>query len=413
MIGSRSVKPDSASHGGPVYSLGAESEGAGSAIMTPGGNMSRLRLGLVFGGRSLEHEISILSARSILGALNRDRYEILLLAVDREGRWQVLSESEIPEGQPFSGQPVILPAHSGGSQQAALIPWMNSHADPTPTHEPTQPLALDVIFPIVHGAGGEDGALQGLLELSEVAYVGSGVLSSAIQMDKDIAKKLLAQAGLPVLPWLEFRRHELIGPGIDAACQKIQQELEYPLFIKPANSGSSVGINRALDRETLVEALHEAMEFDEKLIVEQGIEAREIEIAVLGNEEPQASVPGEIVPDHDFYDYEAKYLDDSTRLLVPAPMSDDEVQTLQAMSIRAFRALEAEGMARVDFLMDKKTGAFYVNELNSLPGFTDGSMYPQLWKATGLSYADLLDRLVDLALERRDRKARLKKHYAQ
>ena len=375
--------------------------------------MSRLRLGLVFGGRSLEHEISILSARSILGALNRDRYEILLLAVDREGRWQVLNESEIPEGPPFSGQPVILPPHSGQNQQGELIPRMASHSGSDSTQRPTEALALDVIFPIVHGAGGEDGALQGLLELSEIAYVGSGVLSSAMQMDKDIAKKLLALAGLPVLPWLEFRRHELIGPGLDAACQKIQRELEYPLFIKPANSGSSVGINRALDQATLMEALHEAMEFDDKLIVEQGIEAREIEIAVLGNEEPQASVPGEIVPGHDFYDYEAKYLDDSTRLLVPAPVDDEAVRTLQEMSIRAFRALEAEGLARVDFLMDKNTGALYINELNSLPGFTDGSMYPQLWKATGLTYPDLLDRLVDLALERRDRKARLKKHYGQ
>ena len=375
--------------------------------------MSKLRLGLVFGGRSLEHEISILSARSILGALNRDRYEILLLAVDREGRWQVLDESEIPESPPFSGQPVLLPAHGGQTGRGELIPMMDSHTGSTSVGIPGEALALDVIFPIVHGAGGEDGALQGLLELSEIAYVGSGVLSSAIQMDKDVAKKLLSLAGLPVLPWLSFRRHELVGPGLEAACKKVQSELEYPLFIKPANSGSSVGINRALDQEALMEALREAMEFDDKLIVEKGIEAREIEIAVLGNEEPQASVPGEIVPGHDFYDYEAKYLDDSTQLLVPAPVDKKEVKTLQEMAIRAFQALEAEGMARVDFLMDKNTSALYINELNSLPGFTDGSMYPQLWKATGLPYADLLDRLVELALARRDRKARLKKHYGQ
>ena len=375
--------------------------------------MSRLRLGLIFGGRSLEHEISILSARSILGSLNRDRYEILLIAIDHEGRWQVLSENEIPDNAPFSGQSVVLPAHRGQAQSGSLVPLRSSAPDSIPEGNPAEELGLDVLFPIVHGAGGEDGALQGLLELSEIAYVGSGVLSSAVQMDKDIAKKLLSLAGLPVLPWLSFRRHELLGAGLESVCTQIETDLEYPLFIKPANSGSSVGINRALDRKTLVEALREAMEFDDKLIVEQGIEAREIEIAVMGNDDPQASIPGEIVPTHDFYDYEAKYLDDSTQLLVPAPVEDEEVRTLQAMSIRAFRAVEAEGMARVDFLKDRNTGEVYINELNSLPGFTSGSMYPRLWEATGLGYGDLLDRLVDLALERRDRKARLKRNYGE
>ncbi|MEE3328693.1 MAG: D-alanine--D-alanine ligase family protein [Myxococcota bacterium] len=373
--------------------------------------MSKLRLGLVFGGRSLEHEISILSARSILGALDPERYEILLLAVDREGQWQALSGNEIPDTPRLSGHAVFLTGHASRAHHGELIPLAALETDSEPEGLPSEALALDVIFPIVHGAGGEDGSLQGLLELSEVAYVGSGILSSALQMDKDIAKKLLSLANLPVLPWLDFRRHELTGPGLEKVCDKILKELGYPLFIKPANSGSSVGINRALDRQQLIAALNEAVQFDDKVIVEQGIEAREIEVAVLGNEDPQASIPGEIVPSHDFYDYEAKYLDDSTRLLVPAPLAEDEARRLQEMAILAFRALEAEGMARVDFLMERNTGALYINELNSLPGFTDGSMYPRLWEETGLPYTDLLDRLVDLALERRDRKAGLKKQY--
>ena len=373
--------------------------------------MKKLRLGLLFGGRSLEHEISILSARSILNALNRDRYQIVLIAVDRSGHWQQLSADEIPDEDSVSGHPVVLPPHVSGSHQAELLSLAALQPESSSSPTSAQDLSLDIIFPIVHGAGGEDGSLQGLLELSEVAYVGSGVLGSALQMDKDIAKKLLAAAGLPVLPWVDLRRHELMEAGLEASCARIEEALDYPLFVKPANSGSSVGINRALNREELIDALNEAMQFDDKLLVEKGIEAREIEVAVLGNEEPQASVPGEIIPGHAFYDYEAKYLDGSTRLVVPASLSEDEVHTLQEKAVQAFRVLEAGGMARVDFLMDKKTGQIYINELNSLPGFTDGSMYPRLWAATGLPYAQLLDRLVDLALERRECKDRLKKHY--
>ena len=387
-----------------------EGHGVGYDAET-GGDMRKLRLGLLFGGRSLEHEISILSARSILNALDPDRYEIVLIAVDRSGHWQQLSAEEIPHEAPLSGHPVVLPPHVSGSQQAELLSVAALQSESTSVTLSPEDLSLDLIFPIVHGAGGEDGSLQGLLELSEVAYVGSGVLGSALQMDKDIAKKLLASAGLPVLPWVNLRRHELVGTGLESSCAKIEEALDYPLFIKPANSGSSVGINRALDRQELMAALDEAMQFDDKLLVEQGIEARELEVAVLGNEEPQASVPGEIIPGHAFYDYDAKYLDDSTRLVVPAPLCEEEIRTLQENAVQAFRALEAEGMARVDFLMDQKTGQIYINELNSLPGFTDGSMYPRLWEATGLPYARLLDRLVDLALERRERKARLKRHY--
>lgn len=375
--------------------------------------MSKLRLGLVFGGRSLEHEISILSARSILAALNPDRYEILLLAVDREGQWRLLSGTGIPEEAPLNGPGVILPGHASRTHHKELISLGMLESETGSPALSAEALALDVIFPIVHGAGGEDGALQGLLELSEIAYVGSGILSSAVQMDKDVAKKLLSLAGLPVLPWLSFQHHELEGQALEVACDRIQEELGYPLFVKPANSGSSVGINRALDRTQLMDALREALQFDDKLIIEKGIEAREIEVAVLGNEEPEASVPGEIVPGHEFYDYEAKYEDDSTQLLVPAPLTENEAGQIREMAVTAFRAVEAEGMARVDFLMERSTGALYINELNSLPGFTSGSMYPRLWKATGLPYPELLDRLVDLAVERRERKARLKKHYGE
>jgi D-alanine-D-alanine ligase len=364
--------------------------------------MAKLRVGLLFGGRSVEHEVSISSAASILQALDPKRYDVSLIGVDQAGRWYLGAGAALLPDAKIDGEEVLLPAVPA---ESTLIPVASDAGSPSPVG-----LALDVIIPIIHGRGGEDGALQGLLELAEVAYVGSGVLSSAIQMDKDVAKRLLAAAGLPVTPWVVVQSH-VLETGMEGVLDQVAQELDYPVFVKPANSGSSVGIAKASDREELRRALLDAARYDTKLIAEQGVDAREIEVAVLGNEAPEASVPGEIKPTHDFYDYEAKYHDESTELLIPAELSEAQSQQLQEFAIAAFRALEAEGLARVDFLIERETGKVYINELNSLPGFTDASMYPRLWEASGLSYSGLLDRLIELALERRRTRAKLETSY--
>jgi len=363
--------------------------------------MEKLRIGLLFGGRSVERDVSIVSARSILAALDQSRYEISLLAVDPQGRWH-LAEAHTALSAALEEGCVFLAAEPGSTT------LVRAEHGATPAPEPlggaTQ---LDVIFPIIHGRGGEDGALQGLLELAEVAYVGSGVLSSAVQMDKDIAKRLLSAAGLPVTPWISFRAFELDQIGLPAAAERAEAEIGFPVFVKPANSGSSIGIARAESIPELVAALADARRYDRKVIVEASVDAREIEVAVLGNDEPEASIPGEIRAAQSFYDYEAKYLDEATELIIPAELEDGQAEAIRSTAIRAYRTLEAEGMARVDFLLDRESDQFYVNELNSLPGFTAGSMYPKLWEASGVPYSTLLDRLIELALERHAHRAKL------
>jgi D-alanine-D-alanine ligase len=269
---------------------------------------------------------------------------------------------------------------------------------------------LDVVFPIVHGRGGEDGSLQGLLELAEIPYVGSGVLGSAIQMDKEVSKRLLRAAGLPVLPFVCVRANELARDPRGCA-ERVLAALRLPVFVKPANLGSSVGIHKVKRKADLLAALEDAARYDQKILVEQGIDARDVEIALLGDDPVEASVPGEIRTDREWYDYEAKYVDEATELLVPAPVSEALAQQLRETAIRAFTALEGRGFARVDFLVDRETGEFYVNELNSLPGFTDVSMYPRMWEASGLPYPALLDRLIELALESHRQRSRLETQY--
>ncbi|MEE8581759.1 MAG: D-alanine--D-alanine ligase family protein [Myxococcota bacterium] len=362
--------------------------------------MAKLRVGLLFGGRSVEHEVSLASATSILGALDPSRYDVRLIAVDHDGRWHLATPSLPPEAS-LKGTEVTLPAVPG---VGAVVPTAQDAAAVAGE--------LDVVFPILHGRGGEDGALQGLLELADLPYVGSGVLSSALQMDKDVAKRLLAAAGLPVVPWQTFRGPELSRRRRGEAAERAAQSLGLPVFVKPANSGSSVGTSKAQSAAEIASALADAARYDTKVLVEQAIDAREIEVAVLGNDNPQASVPGEIRITHEFYDYEAKYTDDEgTELVIPAPLPESESERIRQLALESFAVLDAQGMARVDFLLDRKTGELFINELNSLPGFTESSMFPRLWEASGLSYPALVDRLLELAMERHKERSSLETSY--
>jgi D-alanine-D-alanine ligase len=360
--------------------------------------MSKLRVGLLFGGRSVEHEVSIASASSIFRALDPTRYEVHLVAIDQAGRWH-LAPPALPPQATITGAEVQLPAVPG---RGALIPVAAGDARPV--------AELDVVFPIVHGRGGEDGSLQGLLELAGVAYVGSGVLGSAVQMDKEVSKRLLRAAGLPVLPWELVTARELERDA-SRAVARVLGALPLPVFVKPANLGSSVGIHKVREANALAAALRDAARYDAKILVEKGIPARDLEVALLGDDPVEASVVGEIRTHREFYDYEAKYVDEDTELLVPAPIDDRVADELRALAIRAYRALEGRGLARVDFLMHRDTGEYYVNELNSLPGFTDVSMYPRLFEASGVAYASLLDRLIEVALEEHRRRQRLETQY--
>ncbi len=360
--------------------------------------MGKLRVGLLFGGRSVEHEVSLSSARSILDALDPTRYDVVRIAVSPDGRWH-LGTDALSLAATVDGAEVNLPAVPGDHTIVSASDVVG-----------TDSIHLDVMFPIIHGRGGEDGSLQGLLEMADVAYVGSGVLGSALQMDKEVSKRLLQAAGLPVTPWVCIRTDQLRAQP-EAVASRILAEIGLPLFVKPANQGSSIGISRVGKAAELLPALHHAARFDTKLLAERGVDAREIEVALLGNEPIEASVPGEIRTRHDFYDYEAKYHDDDTELLIPAPLDADQTAEVRRLAIEATRTLEGSGLARVDFLLDRESDQFYINEVNSLPGFTDGSMYPKLWEATGLSYAALLDRLIELAIARHQTKASLETHY--
>ncbi len=348
--------------------------------------MSRLTLALVFGGRSPEHEVSLVSARGIYDRLDRERFDVLLVGVGRDGRPRLGGE-ELLDGGLDRGE-------------GAPVRWPTHPADHRLTEDGAGRVAsppIDVVFPIVHGAGGEDGALQGVLSLAGIACVGAGVLGSALAMDKDRARRVLAVEGLPVVRDLVFE-----GPALEDPARVAAQvgALGWPVFVKPARAGSSVGISRVEDSAGIPAALAAAREFDSKVVVEEAIpEAREIEVAVLGNLSPQASLPGEIVPHRQFYDYDAKYRDSRSELHAPAPLPEDVTRRVRELAVRAFRALDCLGMARVDFLLGRGDGRLVVNELNTLPGFTPISMYPRLWEITGLPYSALLSRLVDLALE--------------
>jgi D-alanine-D-alanine ligase len=354
--------------------------------------MKRLRVGVLFGGRSGEHEVSIASATSVLDALDREKYEPVAIGITREGQWLIadsperLLRSQVTPELPGTEEAVADVSHHG------IVPAGRHNG--LVRHDS----AVDVIFPLLHGPFGEDGTVQGLLELAMVPYVGSGVMASAICMDKIMMKTVLAQAGLPSVPYhLVVLRHGALDPLGQA--KSLETSLSYPMFVKPCNLGSSVGISKARDRDELAEALQLAARYDRRLIVEQGVDAREVEASVLGNDDPIVSAVGEVISHHEFYDYEAKYTEGLADLRIPARITAEQTRRVQELALRAFRAVDAAGLARVDFFIRRSDGEVIVNEINTMPGFTMTSMYPKLWEHGGISFAELVDRLVQLAVQ--------------
>ena len=365
---------------------------------------SKLRVGVVFGGRSAEHEVSLVSATSVINALDKDRYEIVPIGISPEGRW--LSSAEVLRLLKEKSSIASLPEHVfvPDPHHKALMA-INAEVSSTSSKP------VDVIFPLIHGTYGEDGTIQGLFELADIPYVGAGVLGSAVGMDKAIQKQLLKQAKIPVTSDYAFLYEQYrLNPKKHIA--SIEKKLRYPMFIKPPNLGSSIGISKAHNRNELVEAIDLAGQYDRKVLVEQGVkDAREIECSVLGNDDPVASIPGEIIPSNEFYDYDAKYVDGKSRAEIPAKLPRLIVKKIRSYAVEAFRVLECAGMARADFLVTRRSNRIFLNEINTLPGFTSISMYPKLWQASGLEYPRLLDKLIELALERHAARTRLKTTY--
>ncbi len=349
---------------------------------------NKLTIGVIFGGRSGEHEVSLVSARSVMAALDPGKYEIIPIGISREGRW-------LSTGDPHQRLQSLIEQGSSAHASAeppggsGLIPGIEAEGFPK----------VDVVFPVLHGTYGEDGTIQGLFEMAGIPYVGAGVLGSALCMDKIASKMIMRASGLPVADFFPLTRQRWQEEA-GAVVAEIEDYLGYPCFVKPANLGSSVGITKAHDRDGLRAGLELAAEYGQRLLVEQGIDAREIEVSVLGNEDAIASIPGEIIPCREFYDYQAKYVDDRSELLIPAPLPDELAAEIRSLAVQAYLAHDGGGMARVDFLLDRHTLRPFVNELNTIPGFTPISMYPKLWEASGLPYPQLLDRLIELALER-------------
>ena len=368
----------------------------------------KLRVGVILGGRSGEHEVSLMSARSVLNALSPQRYQVTEIGITLAGAWLVA-----PPGSAVS----VLQAFQEGNLQA-LVPA-------TILPDPSRPglyaqmdasrgweflSGLDVVFPVLHGTFGEDGTLQGLLELVDVAYVGAGVLGSSLGMDKGVFHAVMQAHNIPVVETLVFLRSELHSDP-QGVMARAEQVAPYPLFIKPANLGSSVGVSKVLSHSDLYEGLLEAARYDRRILVQRGVNAREIEVAVLGNDDPQASVPGEILPSREFYSYEAKYVDNASGLLIPAPIPAETAALVRSLAVQAYQAIDCAGMARVDFLLDKDSGELFLNEVNTIPGFTSISMYAKLWDAQGVSYPELVDRLIALAMARKAERDQTERKY--
>jgi D-alanine-D-alanine ligase len=402
--------------------------------------MAKLRVGILFGGRSGEHEVSLLSAASVLNAIDKTKYEVVPIGITKEGRWLTAEHAERllkgqseehagegalatqaaplragdPEATPGAavlktGESVVVPPEPT-RREAGLAPFQT---DSSLRRASDRAIDVDVIFPVLHGTFGEDGTIQGLLELADIAYVGAGVLGSAAGMDKDVMKSLFRAAGLPIVKHVTVLRSQFEREPKKVR-KLVESKLKYPVFVKPANLGSSVGISKAHDSKELAPAIAEAAKFDRKIVIEEGVggkkgKAREIECAVLGNDAPKASIAGEIVPCKEFYDYDAKYLSEGSEAVIPAKLTKAEMKTAQRLAIAAFQAVDCTGLARVDFLMEpgsRKSRKIFVNEINTMPGFTAISMYPKLWTASGLAYPELIDQLIQLGIERHKDKKR-------
>jgi D-alanine-D-alanine ligase len=394
--------------------------------------IKKIRVGILFGGRSGEHEVSLLSAASVLNAIDKTKYEVVPIGITKDGRWLTAEHAErllrgdadegartpqttLRAGDPeatlgaavlAAGESVVVPPEPA-RRGVGLSPFQT---DANLRRASDRAINVDVIFPVLHGTFGEDGTIQGLLELADLAYVGAGVLGSSAGMDKDVMKSLFRAAGLPIVKHVTVLRSQFEREPKKAQ-KLVESKLKYPVFVKPANLGSSVGISKAHDRKELGPAIAEAAKFDRKIVIEEGVggkknKAREIECAVLGNDDPKASIAGEIIPCKEFYDYDAKYLVEGSQPVIPAKFSKSEMKTVQKLAIAAFQAVDCTGLARVDFLMDPKSRKMFVNEINTMPGFTAISMYPKLWDATGVSYPELIDRLIQLGIERHEDKKR-------
>lgn len=391
--------------------------------------MDKIRVGILFGGRSGEHEVSLLSAASVMNAIDKQKYEIVPIGITKDGHWLTATDAErllkgekasskqLRAGDPAAtagaavlrnGEAVLVPPVPG-SEHTSLLPFQTDAIEGRRASD--HPITVDVIFPVLHGTFGEDGTIQGLLELADIAYVGAGVLGSAAGMDKDVMKALFKNTGLQIVKHVTILRSEWER---DAAAteKRIEQALRYPMFVKPANLGSSVGISKAHNHAELGPAIREAAQFDRKIVIEEGVggdrKARELECAVLGNDDAKASIVGEVVPIKEFYDYAAKYLDEGSELIIPAKLTKEQEKNVREMAVRGFKAVDCAGLARVDFLMDPMTDEIFINEINTLPGFTSISMYPKLWGATGVGYSELIDQLIQLAIERHQEKKRNK-----
>lgn len=368
----------------------------------------KIRVGLIFGGRSGEHEVSLASAVSVYNALDKSRYEVTLIAIDKDGRWllpdvkHLLAQAENP----------MLVKLSKTSDAYGLVPYPNAKQIMPVDSTPPPVNAVDVMLPILHGTYGEDGTIQGLLELAQIPYVASGVLGSAIGMDKDVSSRLLNQAGIATVTTICLRKSAWVKNPRSVE-ESLTSRFKFPFFVKPANAGSSVGVHKIKSADDLRAGLEDAFSFDLKVLVQKGVNARELEVAVLGNDDPKASIVGEIVPKHEFYSYEAKYIDENgAELRIPAEnLAPEMAERCRKWACEAFKALELRGMARVDFFLDRDTNELFLNEVNTIPGFTKISMYPKLWEASGIGYSQLLDRLIELALEHHGEKAKLRTEY--
>lgn len=362
--------------------------------------MKKIKVALLFGGKSAEHEVSLRSAESVANAINKDKYEVVFIGVDKTGKW-LMGESSVKLLD--KSNPKLYKLNSSNSDIVTLIPQGNSYI--TNLSNPNSKSPVDVVFPILHGPFGEDGTVQGLLKLANIPFVGSGVLGSAVGMDKDVMKRLLRDAGIPIGNFI------VVKSGEEISFSKAKKTLGLPMFIKPSNMGSSVGVSKVKNIKEFEKAVKLAFDFDTKIIIEEFIEGREIECSVLGNSKPEASIPGEIILNAEFYSYETKYIDEHGAIIeIPAKLPKKKIKEIQQLSIKAYKSLGCEGFARVDFFI-KKDGSIYVNELNTIPGFTSISMYPKLWEASGVSYSDLIDKLIQFALERFEKEKKLKTTY--